>query len=47
MVRRVGRPCQSDALETRRRLLDAARESFTTRGYDNTTNREIAQAAGI
>ena len=47
MVRRVGRPCQSDAGETRRRLLDAARESFTTRGYDNTTNREIAQAAGI
>jgi AcrR family transcriptional regulator len=47
MVRRIGRPCQSDASDTRRRILDGARQSFTTRGYDNTTNREIAQAAGI
>ena len=39
--RRLGRPCQGDAGETRLRILREARNAFTTRGYDNTTNREI------
>ena len=47
MTRRLGRPIQGDAAETRERILDEARRAFTTRGYDNTTNREIAQGAGI
>lgn len=47
MNRRLGRPIQGDAAETRQRILDEARRAFTTRGYDNTTNREIANGAGI
>jgi AcrR family transcriptional regulator len=47
MARRLGRPCQSDAEDTRIRLLREARLAFTTRGYDNTTNREISAGAGI
>jgi AcrR family transcriptional regulator len=33
--------------ETRQRILDAARERFTARGYEATTTRDIADAAGI
>ena len=47
MTRRLGRPCQSDAEDTRVRILREARLAFTTRGYDNTTNREISAGAGI
>ncbi len=47
MTRRLGRPFQSDAVETRTRILREARLAFTTRGYDNTTNREISAGAGI
>ena len=47
MTRRLGRPFQSDAVETRTRILREARLAFTTRGYDNTTNREISADAGI
>ena len=47
MKRRLGRPTQGDAAETRERILREAQRAFTTRGYDNTTNREIASAAGI
>jgi AcrR family transcriptional regulator len=45
--RRLGRPVHGDAEETRDRIVRAARLAFTTRGYDNTTNREIAAGAGI
>lgn len=47
MTRRLGRPFQSDAVETRTRILREARLAFTTRGYENTTNREISAGAGI
>jgi len=47
MNRRLGRPCQGDATETKQRILTEARRAFTTRGYDNTTNRDIALGAGI
>lgn len=47
MKRRLGRPTHCGAAETRERILREAQRAFTTRGYDNTTNREIASAAGI
>ncbi len=47
MKRRLGRPTRCDAAETRERIVHEAQRAFTTRGYDNTTNREIASAAGI
>lgn len=47
MKRRLGRPTQGDAAETRQRIVREAQRAFTTRGYDNTTNREIAAGAGI
>jgi AcrR family transcriptional regulator len=47
MTRRLGRPHQSDAVETRERIIREARLAFTTRGYDSTTNREISAGAGI
>ena len=47
MKRRLGRPTQCDAAETRERIVHEAQRAFTTRGYDNTTNREIAAGAGI
>jgi len=33
--------------ETRRRILDCARKLFSDRGFDPTTTRDIAEAAGI
>lgn len=33
--------------ETQTRILDAARKLFARRGYDGTTTRELAQAAGV
>ena len=47
MSRRLGRPSHSDAVDTRERILREARLAFTTRGFDNTTNREISAGAGI
>ncbi|WP_405614072.1 TetR family transcriptional regulator [Streptomyces sp. NBC_01511] len=48
--RRRGRPARSDA-ETgpgaRERILDAARAEFAERGYDKTSVRGIAKAAGV
>jgi AcrR family transcriptional regulator len=45
--RRLGRPPASDAHDTRQRILDGARAAFAEHGYDATTNRELAVAAGI
>lgn len=47
MKRRPGRPAHGDAADTRARIVREARRAFTTRGYDNTTNREIAVGADI
>ncbi len=44
---RKGRPQATDSAETRRRILAAARDCFGRCGYDGTTNKEIATAAGI
>jgi AcrR family transcriptional regulator len=45
--RRLGRPPAVDSTVTRSRILTAARRSFATRGYDATTNRDIADEAGV
>lgn len=45
--RRLGRPPDVDSSETRERLLGVARQAFAHNGYDATTNKEIAAAAGI
>jgi AcrR family transcriptional regulator len=36
-----------DSAETRARLVDVARRLFATKGYDATTNRDLAEAAGL
>ena len=48
--RRRGRPSRTtsgDAPATRDRILAAAREEFSERGYDKTSVRGIAKAAGV
>lgn len=40
------RPPQAEA-ETRTRILSAAQRLFARRGYDGTTTRDLAQAAGV
>ena len=44
---RLGRPPASDSAETRKRILMAGRLCFGRLGYSSTTNRHIAEAAGI
>lgn len=44
---RLGRPRDSRSEETRDRLLDVARRLFAVGGYDGTTNKELADAAGL
>lgn len=46
-TRRLGRPPASNSVETRRRILHVARERFAALGYSTTTNKDIADAAGI
>lgn len=45
--KKLGRPTTGDAVDTRTRLLLEARRSFANAGFDATTNRAIADAAGI
>jgi AcrR family transcriptional regulator len=46
-TRRLGRPADVDSAETHARLVDAARRCFARDGFAATTNRQIADAAGI
>ena len=46
-TRRLGRPPASNSAETRERILRVARERFAALGYSSTTNKDIADAAGI
>jgi AcrR family transcriptional regulator len=46
-ARRKGRPRAAVSSETRARILLAARACFGSYGYDQTTNKDIAAAAGI
>lgn len=45
--RKVGRPADSDPAETRRAILDVARQLFALRGFAGTTNRMVAARAGV
>ncbi|MCL8017734.1 TetR family transcriptional regulator [Streptomyces sp. AS02] len=45
--RRRGRPPRTESGGTRDRILNAAREEFSERGYDKTSVRGIAKAAGV
>jgi AcrR family transcriptional regulator len=45
--RRLGRPIASDGDERRRLIVESARRQFALSGYAGTTNREIAEQAGI
>lgn len=45
--RRPGRPPAAKADETRRRILQAAREVFSERGYEGTTFQGVAQRADL
>ncbi|GHE33151.1 TetR/AcrR family transcriptional regulator [Streptomyces cellulosae] len=45
--RRRGRPPAGESAGTRDRILDAAREQFSARGYEKTSVRGIAKAAGV
>ena len=45
--RRLGRPPKVKAADTRQFIIDVARGIFAQRGYDLTTNKEIADAAGV
>ncbi|MET4661607.1 TetR family transcriptional regulator [Streptomyces fungicidicus] len=46
-ARRRGRPPRTESAGTRDRILDAAREEFSVRGYEKTSVRGIAKAAGV
>jgi AcrR family transcriptional regulator len=45
--RPLGRPKDGDSSETRSRLLAGAQAAFAQNGFDATTNKEIAAAAGV
>ncbi len=44
---RPGRPKDANSAETRRRILDAGRRLFAEQGYAGTSNRMLADAAGL
>jgi len=46
-MKRLGRPTRCDSADTRSRLLIEARRSFAVEGFDATTNKTLAKAAGI
>jgi AcrR family transcriptional regulator len=45
--RRPGRPRATESLDTRQRIIDAARRVFAARGYDAATSRDLGAEAGI
>ncbi|MER5858700.1 TetR family transcriptional regulator [Streptomyces sp900105245] len=46
-ARRRGRPPRAESADTRDRILAAARAEFSERGYEKTSVRGIAKAAGV
>ncbi|MEU3423820.1 TetR family transcriptional regulator [Streptomyces murinus] len=46
-ARRRGRPSRAESAGTRDRILTAARGEFSAHGYDKTSVRQIAKAAGV
>jgi TetR/AcrR family transcriptional regulator, repressor for uid operon len=45
--RRLGRPPAADGAETRRKLIEVAREHFARDGYAMTTLKDIAMSVGV
>jgi len=45
--KRAGRPAAAESAETRERIVRAALRCFATAGYGRTSNRQIAEAAGV
>ena len=45
--RRLGRPPDTSSEETRRRILESARLCFAANGYEATSNRQLADSAGL
>ena len=45
--KKLGRPPASLSAETRERIIDAGRSAFASQGFDQTTNKDIADAAGL
>ena len=45
--RRPGRPADTDSSDTRERIVVCARERFATEGFEGTTNKRIADDAGV
>ncbi len=45
--RRRGRPPSTDSQQTRRKILLSARQCFAHGGYSDSTNKQIAEAAGV
>jgi AcrR family transcriptional regulator len=45
--KRLGRPADTDSADTRARIVECAMELFGNEGFDATTNRGIAKAAGV
>lgn len=46
-AKRLGRPPANDSAETRERILGAAQRAFARRGFDATTNKDVAAEVGI
>lgn len=46
-TRERGRPADTDSDETRQQILDAAKECFGNAGFKSTSNRDIADKAGV
>ncbi len=44
---RLGRPPAGNSVETRSRILTAARIAFAERGYEATTNRDLSATVGV
>lgn len=42
-----GRPADTDSADTRQRIVECARDKFASEGFEATTNRAIATAAGV
>jgi AcrR family transcriptional regulator len=47
LKKKAGRPADADSAQTRRTILRCALVSFAEKGFDGTTNKEIASAAGV
>ena len=45
--RKPGRPADTDSTDTLERILLCARERFAKDGFDGTTNKDIAEMAGV